>query len=197
MESRSRPLTRWRLNTSGVANGLRKSLDKLPDKAENFQFSGLDVDLLEFCDRPYLGANSIITNGANDFFPCAPFEFVMTYEPDSLAEAVDLNALIVTYLQLHFLEAHWTIKTGQYFKVPGGLMRGYRFCGFYTSRPCYFDEASFENIEGVSFFWLIPIFEEEYDFIEKHGADAFESHLAEQDPNLCRFDRPPVCETSA
>jgi hypothetical protein len=71
-------------------------------------------------------------------------------------------------------------------------MHGHDFSGIYTTRPVYFDPQSFAEIKGIEFFWLVPIFSDEYEFIDHHGADAFESCLVDLDPNLARFDRSPI-----
>jgi hypothetical protein len=180
------------LNHSGVSKGLLEGLGKLPDKAERLKIAGFEVDILQFNDRPYRGATSVITNGVSKFFPTAPFEFVIIFEPDSANKSFDANAFVATYLQFHFLSQHNEIRPGNYFTVPGNLIRGYDFSGVYTTRPAYFEDKVFFEINGVEFFWLIPIFDREYDFINSHGADAFESCLVEEDPNLCRLDRLPV-----
>lgn len=172
---------------------LRNALEKDPEKAERFRLrSDFEVDFLQFNDRPYSGVNSIITNGVSENFPKSRFEFVLTFDPDTISGNTDLNAFLATYLQLHFLKNRYSIKIGSYFKVPGELIKGYDFVGMYLTSPSYFPDDVFASLPDIKFLWLIPIFENEYEFIKQYGADEFESCLVSQDPDLSRYDREPI-----
>lgn len=181
------------LDTNTIAKALGRALGKNPESAECFCMGeNFQVDFLKFCDRPYSGMDSIITNGVSECFSGKAVEFVFTYNPKTLQKNTDLNAFIATYLQLHFLENLDSVRVGDYFKVPGILIENYNFVGIYTTNPCYFSEDAFSQALDVKFLWLIPIFQNEYEYIEKYGQYEFESYLALTDPDLSRFDGLPL-----
>jgi hypothetical protein len=181
------------LDSHDFSKSLGINLGKNPEKAERFQLTDeFEVDILQFNDRPYLGVNSAITNGVSESFPDVGLEFILTFNPATVAENIDVSAFVATYLQLYFLKNRFSIKIGDYFKVPGTLLRGYDFVGIYTTSPCYFPDDVFTSKPEVKYLWLVPIFETEFEFINKYGADKFESTLVSKDPDLSRFDRLPI-----
>ncbi|WP_028103092.1 suppressor of fused domain protein [Pseudoduganella violaceinigra] len=178
------------LEKSRVSLGLSAGLAKRPERVERFQLAPeWDVDIMEFEDRPYKGVRSIITNGVSERFPDVACEFVIIYDPSTITKDEDLNAFMATYLQLHFEKNRESIVVGDYFKVKGRLLRDYDFVGIYTSPPCYFADDVFSELRDINFYWLIPIYEAEYQFIEEAGVHAFEACLERLDPDLSRFDR--------
>ena len=181
------------LEESEVARELTKALEVSPVKAERFTISNcLEIDMLEYEDRPFKGVNSIITNGVSNYCKTKSFEFILTFAPKTLSSETDLFAFLATYLQLHFLPNLNEIKSGNYFLSKGSLIKGLGFTGVYTAEPCYFHSGCFVKVKKVEFLWLIPIYQNEFEYIANNGAEAFESFLQEKDPDLSLFNRAPL-----
>lgn len=181
------------LEKSNIVRELKKTLGKSPEKAERFSLSDeLEVDFLQFNDRPYQGVSSIITNGVNRYCESNQLEFVITFDSTSIDKDTDLNALLATYLQLHYIEYHKEISAGDYFRVPGMLLRDYNYIGIYTADPVYFPDDTFSGLSDVKFLWLIPIYQNEYEFLDKFGAGGFEDYLEANDPDMTIFKRQPL-----
>lgn len=172
---------------------LRKLLEKDPDQVERFEVkTGFHVDFMRFNDRPYEGVNSIITNGLADYFESKPVELVITYDANSLDQSTDLNAFLATYIQLHYFDNHTKMYERNHFCIPGELIKGFGYTGVYATNPVYFPRNCFDDISEARFLWLIPIFQNEYDFIDRFGAKSFESFLVDNDPDMSKFDRHPL-----
>ncbi|MET7355502.1 suppressor of fused domain protein [Streptomyces mirabilis] len=66
----------------------------------------------------------------------------------------------------------------------------------YAGLPVYFDDDFFsvtiENGSDVAIVWLIPITDQETDFIREKGWEAFEDALVRQDPDLLDPARPQL-----
>ena len=182
-------------NNSDIANEIIKLLNKKPDGAERFDLNGDGtkiVDFILFTDRPYIGASCIITNGVSSFVDGYENELVLIFETQSINENDDLNALLATYLQLYYLNNYTKVSVGDTLHSNGKLMRGYKYEGFYTTLPLYFHEDMLNKISDTNFYWLMPIFPNEYDYIMAEGSLAFESFLEKNDPNMAIFDRNPL-----
>jgi hypothetical protein len=169
-------------------------LDKEPDNVERFDLKGDGVsfvDFMLFIDRPYIGSNCIISSGASNLFHGYKNEFVLVFEPQSVQKDDDLNAFLATYLQMYYFENYEQVDDGNAFSV-GPMFRNYQYEGVYTTTPKYFHEGMLDVVSGTSFYWLIPVFRNEYDFIRTEGKSKFESYLESNDPNLAVFDRNPL-----
>jgi hypothetical protein len=176
-----------------VYEALRVSLRAEPTAVERFSIAAdLAVDFMMYNDRPYSGVNCIISNGARARIGGEPMEFTLIFDPLTLPPGFDPGALLATYLGLHFLQLQTVIGVGQYFRVPGKLIRGRDFVGLYTAKPVYFHETAFTGIGPITVYWLVPIFENECVFLDKYGADAFETLLEERDPDMSQYDRLPL-----
>ena len=181
------------LENNNFTNNLTEVLEEKPYKAERFSFSeGFEVDFLNFLNRPYQGVNSLITNGVSNFCVNNRIELVLSFDPRSVDPEVDLGAFMATYIQLHYLENCESIDIGDYFKVPGSLFKGHDYVGIYTTSPCYFPQELPERLKDIDLLWLIPIFQNEYEFIQKCGVNVFEEFLERNDPDLCVFNRMPL-----
>lgn len=72
------------------------------------------------------------------------------------------------------------------------LVPGSELTALYVTMPVYFPDAfaTFSDQDGdVVICWLAPITTPEADFVSRHGWDAFEDQLVEQDPDLVDFQR--------
>jgi len=70
-----------------LSNEVISLLNKKPDGVERFDFSAEGhgpVDMMTFLDRPYKGANCIISNGASKLIDGYKNEFVLIFEESSL-----------------------------------------------------------------------------------------------------------------
>ncbi len=181
------------IEKNDISIKLQELLEKKPDKAERFELSeDFFVDFVQFNDRPYEGANSIISNGVSSYCETSPFEFIITFNSASLDVSTDLFAFLATYIQLYFFKKHSNMTERDYFSVPGKLIDGYDYKWVYSTYPVYFPRNIFSNIEPVIFLWLIPIFQNEFDFISKNGADTLEKYLVDNDPDMSIFNRVPL-----
>ena len=181
------------LNESEVAIEVIKALEVEPVKAERFTIhDNLEIDLLEFKNKPFDGVNSIVTNGVSSYCKSKPIEFILTFAPNTLRNETDLFAFMATYLQLHYLPNIEDVKLGDHFLSKGRLINGLEFAGIYTTEPCYFHSECFMKLPNVKFLWLIPIYKNEYEFIIKNGTSIFEGYLEDKDPDLSLFNRTPL-----
>lgn len=186
------------LRVKQIAGKLNAGLDKFPDKAWQFAIAAnLTVTMLHYADRPYVGADSIITAGVSVGQPPSPIEYLMVFAPDSVPPQVDLYALLATFLQLHHLPLAGNVSSGTVVNAGAHIIEGRGFVGFYICHAAYFDKQTFSGLPDTRFLWLVPIFECEAKFIDGFGAEAFEAHLVSADPDLSRFDREPLFPRSS
>ncbi|WP_102193367.1 suppressor of fused domain protein [Microbacterium aurantiacum] len=84
------------------------------------------------------------------------------------------------------------LRRGNVIGPAGPLVPGSDLTALYVTMPVYFPDefATFAGDEGdVLIAWLVPITTGEADFISRHGFDAFEDELVDQDPDLVDFRR--------
>ncbi|MFI6717728.1 suppressor of fused domain protein [Kribbella sp. NPDC050470] len=77
----------------------------------------------------------------------------------------------------------------------GPLLAGSQMEAFYVAMPAYFPDefATCEGPDGpVVISWLVPIAAPEAHYVARHGWEAFEDRLVEQDPDLTDFGRHPM-----
>ncbi|TCI30660.1 suppressor of fused domain protein [Exiguobacterium sp. SL-10] len=102
---------------------------------------------------------------------------------------------LVWHLATHALETHQAFDLGEYFSLPKGVLKRYKFSSIYVTAPFYSD-PSFLKYEGephdVLVVWFVPIFPSEERFIEEHGAEAFDELLFETDDELLDLKRKPL-----
>lgn len=178
------------LHQNKISQVLLSQLGAKPESAERLNISdSWDVDFISFKDRPFEGVDSIFTNGVSEYNGCRKnIEFVLTHNVTN----GDMIAFLATYLQLYFIDNCNGISVGDYFHSNNKIINGYNFIGIYTTRPCYFPDDIFNELNEISFFWIFPIFQSEYDYILKYGSDAFESYIEQYDPDMTDFKRAPL-----
>ena len=178
------------LDKNKMSQTLLSQLGAKPIAAERLNIlDSWEVDFITFKDRPFEGVNSIFTNGVSEYEGCRKnIEFVFTYSVSS----GDMVAFLATYLQLYFISNCNKISVGDAFCANNKIISGYDFTGVYTTKPCYFPDDVFDGLGGVSFFWVLPIYQNEYNYILEYGSDAFESYIEKHDPDMTNFNREPL-----
>lgn len=92
------------------------------------------------------------------------------------------------------LDRHAAMVRGDVVRLPAPISESSGMSALYASRPVYFDgdfdEIDIEDGVTVGLMWLIPIWDEEADFVLQHGWPAFESRLESHDPDLLDLSRP-------
>ncbi|WMX16226.1 suppressor of fused domain protein [Aureispira sp. CCB-E] len=164
-----------------------KFLEKKSDLISRFELkNGVEAHFLTFLDRPFKGANSIITDKTggeeNDF------EFIISFSSYNEELDFEIKSLLATYLDFHYYKSGIVVREGDYFKIPNfQLIDGFDYIGFYTLHPAYFPQKI-----SSKYLWLLPIFESEYQFLLKFGSDKFQDLMEEQDIDLTMLDRKPL-----
>ncbi len=172
---------------------LVKLLDKKPNKVERFEIAEkITVDFLQFEDRPFEGVSSIITSGVSNVCELNPVEFIITFNTNSIDADTDLSAFLATYIQFHYLVNCHDFSDRDFFSLFNTLIKGYDYTGVYATHPCYFPTDTFATITNTQYLWLIPIFQNEYEFIERAGVEDFERYLEKEDPDMTIFNREPL-----
>lgn len=173
---------------------LKKYLSVEPKSVERFHISenSLEIDLLTFLDTPFRGTISIISNGLSNMKLSHGNEIIFTYDPTTLKENIDINAFLITYIQLYYLKNTDKVDIGDFFMMNFPIIKGYDFKGIYSIPPAYFPKDFQEKNQTVTFLWLIPIFEGEYMFLNNHGRNEFEKMLEKTDPDLTNLNRQPI-----
>ncbi|MCR4536751.1 suppressor of fused domain protein [Shewanella xiamenensis] len=178
------------LEDSTFIKKLISCLGSSPFSAERFTIEDdIECDFLLFKDKPYIGVNSVFTNGARFIFDFKPVEFVFTYNYEDIEKSFDAKAFLATFIQLKFMLEPEIAGVGKYFKVPGKVMKEFGFQGVYITRPCYFSDSFFTSKKEVEIYWVIPVYLDEILFLEKSGSASFESMLESLDPDLCDLNR--------
>jgi hypothetical protein len=93
------------------------------------------------------------------------------------------------------IDAGTVIHTGLLYELPRTVTDNTVMRHLLAYPPTYFDDAlASVDVDGgtIGLVWMIPLHEEEADFIEAHGADAFADLLAEHDPDLLDLRRQSI-----
>ncbi|WP_407359100.1 suppressor of fused domain protein [Microbacterium sp. LTA6] len=110
--------------------------------------------------------------------------------PDALKP--DLVASLLLQVGSMVIGTRRALLRGNVIGPAGPLVPESDLTALYVTVPVYFPDefATFEGDDGdVVIAWLVPITTGEADFISRHGWDAFEDNLVDQDPDLVDFGR--------
>lgn len=177
------------MRMTDIAANLIKGLGKVPERAERFYLESFAVDVLIFEDRPFKGANSLVTVGVSKLDD-RQAELVVVYDPESLNKDTDLSGFTMTYLQHYFLNSRATY--GDLFIRSQSVLNGYDFSGVYITSPSYFSDDALLETDGLKFLWLVLLHEKEVEYACDKGVLKLEELLEDMDPDLSDFRRPSM-----
>ena len=104
----------------------------------------------------------------------------------------DLAASLLLQVGSMVIGTRRALLRGDVIGPAGPVVSGSDLTALYVTMPVYFPDefAAFAGGDGdVAIAWLVPITTDEADFISRHGWDAFEDKLVDQDPDLVDFRR--------
>ncbi|MCY7296903.1 suppressor of fused domain protein [Alteromonas sp. a30] len=87
---------------------------------------------------------------------------------------------------------HRAVLRGELIPFDETLKAELGFCGLYCTIPLFFDEDFIEFTESspsTVIVWLVPVYQNEADFLAERGWSLFEDLLEEHDPDLCSLER--------
>lgn len=87
------------------------------------------------------------------------------------------------------------VSRGDAFEAPKALKSIVNFDAVYFTLPNILDPRFYDFADSspnTVFVWAIPIYQSELEYIRKHGWEAFEDTLEEEDPSLWDDQRNPV-----
>lgn len=172
----------------GMPNG--RNPIKLPSNPNS------QLQLLKYEDVPCAGAVTLATVGLSEL-PLHMFrqEFVfLCYKRFLSSNLVSLIAVVADMLS----ESKHPLLHGSILPPAGPLLDYTKMEALYVATLLYFDteEEEFDvlRVDGLSILnsWLLPIYRSEAEWIDKHGYEAFESMIEDQDPDLMDLTRPPM-----
>ncbi len=155
---------------------------------------GSKFQILELKDQPVPHAITYMTLGISDhlleqetgpirqelIFSC--WEDFAHLKPQTLVSAFGME-ILDQQLAVH---NHEVVGPG------GPILGGLQVDSIYCISPRYFPEP-FEVCEKldppVVFVWLVPLYQEEAQFVDSHGWEQFEQVLYEQDPDILDLER--------
>lgn len=168
---------------------------------DQFEFEDLleeHIQFLKFKDSPCEGAYSITSLGLHwhglqfEDRTIVHQEVMVTTKQDDIQDDM---VMLLWNLSNHALETGHAFNLGEYFKLPKGIFKKYKFSSIYVTAPFYFEE-SFRVYEGdlakVLPVWFVPIFKSEEKYIEKYGQENFENLLFDTSTELVDFKRKPL-----
>jgi hypothetical protein len=151
------------------------------------------VQVVRYVSSPIAGATAFSSLGLNRHLLAsrnAPggaisMEVVMLARAGGALERATprLLADIVT----HCLDSHCALMRGDLIWLRGSRLEGSSAAALYVSAPAYFPEPFASMSDGYRtcvFAWLVPVTASEAAFVEGSGWTAFETLLAEIDPDL-------------
>lgn len=150
--------------------------------------NGYTANFLTFKDRPFKGANLIVTEGLNNFSTCSK-DILFIYSGFDVSLNKEITSLMATYLDFHYFKFDCHIEVDDILYVPNfQLISGFFFQAFYTLNPVYLEGL----LDYDKYMWLLPIFKKEYDFICKNGSNSFQEILEEKNTDLSDLDRSSI-----
>lgn len=162
--------------------------------------NGNPLEIAEYWDTPCLdavvlatvGTNSLLGDPLNNPHHALNQELIfMCYKHFLDERLIKLIALIAGDVKA----SGFPLSRGSILGPAGPILPTTTMEALYNSSPSYYEpEFHHLNVEcvDIDFFWLIPIYRIEAEWIVKHGGDEFESLLEAQDPDLLDLTRSPL-----
>ncbi|MBU2714107.1 suppressor of fused domain protein [Zooshikella harenae] len=160
--------------------------------------TGSGLQVASFCNTPFKGVNSYLSLGLNRHVlsisdtKSIRHELIMAVNDGFSSPTIVNNILFVCE---SILDDHKALLRGQVVKLPSELASQLGFDALYCSIPIFWDD-DFSEFSGskppVIIVLLIPIFNQEADFIHQNGWSKFEGLLDDKNPDLFSMNREPV-----
>jgi hypothetical protein len=93
------------------------------------------------------------------------------------------------------VERGWGLRRGEVIGPRGKLFEHGTTTALYAAAPVYLPDDFAECAEGnrtIVLVWLVPITDDEAEYVRTHGWNSFEDALVAEDPDLTVVDRPPI-----
>jgi Suppressor of fused protein (SUFU) len=160
----------------------------------------LPFQVVQTAGGPHLGTTTFSTLGLSNF----PLPADKTSDAPKLirnellmvvpAGAVPPNIVgVIQQAGLEVLARGFVYLRGELLGPKGEIFAGYEPKALYASLPVYFPDefwtVTVEGIGEIALVWLVPLLDEEVNFLSMHGWRDLESRLASEDPNLVDYAR--------
>lgn len=146
--------------------------------------------VLEFLNWAEDNINTYSTLGVSDCCLSMPHNRSVRQEYivccDSTVDASEVSDFMMRISDM-VLQKQRAILSGEVIGPGKALFDGTKMSAIYCTNPAIYPEGLhvYDEIEpSIVFAWLIPIYAEEAEFLSRKGPDAFESLLAEKNPEL-------------
>lgn len=160
----------------------------------------LPFQVVQTVGGPHLGTTTFVTLGLSNFplssDPTGQTQKMIRHELLMIvpSEAVPPNIVgIIQQAGLEALARGSAYLRGELLGPRGALFAGYEPKALYASLPVYFPDefwgATVDGVGDVAFVWLVPLLDEEANYLSKNGWPDFESRLASTDPDLTNYAR--------
>jgi len=109
-------------------------------------------------------------------------------------ESTHVASFLQTFAEF-VVEEHRALRRGQVIGPSEPVIPGIRLNAVYTAIPVLHDERlrTFDGTRPPTIFaWIVPIHEEEADYVRERGWEAFEERLEANDGDLCDLERESV-----
>ncbi len=162
--------------------------------------NGNPLEIIEYWDTPCpdavvlatVGTSSLLEDPLNNPHQALNQELIFMCYKHFLDERL---IKLITLIAEDVNDSSFPLSRGNILGPAGPLSPTTTMEALYNSPPSYYEpEFHHLNIEcvDIDFFWLIPIYRIEAEWIVKHGGDEFESLLEAQDPDLLDLTRAPL-----
>jgi hypothetical protein len=148
-----------------------------------------------FNDQPEEGVNTFVTTGLSDHILTISEDKSVRQElvfiADTSFKEESIASFLLTFSEF-ILKKHQALLRGEVIGPANPVIPDTSMNAIYASIPVIFDD-SFTIFDAVSppavFVWLIPIYEQEAEFLHEQGWEEFEDLLVEQNPDLFDLKR--------
>lgn len=154
--------------------------------------------LLLFDRQPFDDASTITTFGLSNHLLSQPRsppirqELVMCFHKD--ASPIPFGQILTAIAQ-RLIDRHKALLRGDVLFLEGPIVPGHLQSALLCTNPWYwtdgFEQASVD-VGSVIFVWLVPVFDDEGNFIQSHGLEAWEQMISNKDVDLLDLSRKPL-----
>jgi hypothetical protein len=186
---------------SGTGSGLIDHVESTVGRIEfgwRHEGSASGITVVRARDQPYEGASTYVTLGVSRHVLKMSTgrdvrqEFIVA--ADARFESTHVASFLQTFAEF-VTEGHQALLRGQVIGPSEPVIPSIRLNAIYTAIPVLHDKRlrTFDGTEPPTVFaWIVPIHEEEADYVRQQGWEAFEERLEAADIDLCDLGRDSV-----
>lgn len=106
-------------------------------------------------------------------------------------ESKNIASSLITFAE-HIIETKKSLLRGEVIGPGTPIINGSQFVGVYCSIPAFFEDefsVNYELTPPVVVVWLIPLYNEEIEYVKSNGWENFETILENKEPDFWDINR--------